>query len=123
MLGSDGVLKDTRFILVRAECLYVQFAAAAHVINTERFVVGGTNGRERDKSQVYDGKVEHVLRARLLLSCVLCGAWCVELIRPLSGVLCPSFYRSRESRDYRWKKEEKTEEKKVLRRCRVFLFL
>ena len=38
--GPDGVLKDTRFILVRAECPYVQFAAAARVISTERFVVG-----------------------------------------------------------------------------------
>ena len=65
------MLKDTRFILVRAECPYVQFvAAAAHVISTERFVVGGTNGRERVRSQVSDGKVERVLRARLLLSCV-----------------------------------------------------
>ena len=117
------MLKDTRFILVRVECLYVQFAAVARVISTKRLVVGGINGRERDRYQVSDGKVGRMLRAWLLLSCVLCSVWCVELIRPLSGVLCPSFYRSRESRDYRWKKEEKTEEKKVLRRCRVFLFL
>ena len=116
------MLKDIRFILVREECPYVQFTAAC-IISTERFVVGGTNGRERDKSQVYDGKVEHVLRARLLLSCVLCGAWCVELIRPLSGVPCLPFYRSRGSRGYRWEKEEKIEAKKVLQRCRVFLFL
>ena len=34
------MLKDTRFILVRAECPNVQFAAAARVISTERFVVG-----------------------------------------------------------------------------------
>ena len=74
------MLKDTRFILVRAEYPYVQFAAAAHVISTERFVVWGINGRERDRSQVFDGKVERVLRARLPLSCVYCGAWCVELI-------------------------------------------
>jgi hypothetical protein len=76
------MLKDTRFILVRAECLYVQSAAAARVISTERFVVEGTNGRERDMSQVSDGKIERVLRARLLLSCVLCGAWSVESIPP-----------------------------------------
>ena len=69
-LDPDGVLKDTKFILVRAECLYVQFVVAAHVISTERFVVGGTNGRERDRSQVSDGKVERVLRAWLLLSYV-----------------------------------------------------
>ena len=51
--GTDGVLKDTRFILVRAECPYVQSAAAAaaaRVISTERFVVGVTNRRERDMS-------------------------------------------------------------------------
>ena len=67
----DGVLKDTRFILVRVECPYVQFTAAARVISTERFVVGGTNGRERDMSQVSDEKVEWVIRAWMLLSCVL----------------------------------------------------
>ena len=59
------------FILVRAECPYVQFAAAC-IISTERFVVGVTNGRERDGSQVSDGKVERALRAWLLLSCVVC---------------------------------------------------
>ena len=95
------MLKDTRFILVRAECPYVQFAVVARVISTKRFIVGDTNGQERDRSQVSDGKVEQVLRAQLLLSCVLCGAWCVESISPLSGVPCPPFYRSRGSRDYR----------------------
>ena len=122
-LDPDGVLKDTRFILVRAECPYVQFAAAARVINTERFVVGVTNGRERDRSQVSDGKVERTLRALLLLSCVLCDVWCVLLIGPLSGVPCLPFYRPRGSRDYRWEKEEKPEAKEVIQRCRVFLFL
>jgi len=52
------VLKDTRFILVRVECPYVQFAAAARVINTGRFILGVTNRRERNMSQVSDGKVE-----------------------------------------------------------------
>ena len=33
-LGPDGALKDTRFILVRAECPYVQ-SVAARVISTE----------------------------------------------------------------------------------------
>ena len=33
----------------------------------KRFIVGGTNGRERDRSQVSDGKVKRALRARLLL--------------------------------------------------------
>ena len=37
----------------------------------------GTNGRERDKSQVSDGKVERVLRAWLLLSCVCYVMRCV----------------------------------------------
>ena len=64
-------LEDMRFILVRAECPYIQFAAAAHMISTERFVVGGTNGRERDMSQVSDGKVKQVLRAWMLLSYVV----------------------------------------------------
>ena len=62
-LDPNDVLKDTRFILVRAECPYVQFVAAARVISTERFIVGVTNGRERDRSQVSDGKVERALRA------------------------------------------------------------
>ena len=55
------MLKDTRFILVRAECPYDQFMAAAHVISTKKFIVGVTNGRERERSQVSDGKVERVL--------------------------------------------------------------
>ena len=113
-MGPDGVLKDTKFILIQAECPYVQFAAAARVISTERFIVEGTNGRERDRSQVSDGKVERVLRARLLLSSVLCDALCVGLIRPLSGVPCPPFYRPRGSKGYRWEKEEKPEAEKVL---------
>ena len=66
----DGVLKDTRFILVWAECPYVQFVAVARVICTEKFVVEGTNGRERDRSQVSDGKVDGILRAWLLFSYV-----------------------------------------------------
>ena len=64
------MLKDTRFILVRVERPYVQFVVA-RVINTKRFVVGGTNGRERDRSQVSNGKVEQVLRAWMLLSYVV----------------------------------------------------
>ena len=48
-------LEDTRFILVRAEYPYVQFVAAARVTSTEKFVVGVTNGRERDRSQVSGG--------------------------------------------------------------------
>ena len=85
------MLKDARFILVRAECPYVQSTTAARVINTERFVVGGPNGRERDRSQVSDGKVERTPRARLLLDCVLC----VKTIGPFSGVPRPPFYRPR----------------------------
>ena len=38
------------------------------VISTEKFVVGVINERERDRSQVSDGKVEWVLRAWLLFS-------------------------------------------------------
>ena len=41
--GLDGVLKDIRFRLVWPECPYVQFATAACVISTERFIVGVTN--------------------------------------------------------------------------------
>ena len=67
-LSPDGVLKRHKVYTVWAECLYVQFMAAAHVICTERFVVGGTNGRERDRSQVSDREVERALRAWLLLS-------------------------------------------------------
>ena len=59
-------------------------------------------------------KVERALRAWLLLGCVLCDAWCVELIHPLSGVPCPPFYRSRGSGDYRCEKEEKLKAEKVL---------
>ena len=62
---------DTRFILVWAECPYIQFIAVAHVTSTEKFVVEVTNGRERDRSQVSGGKDEWVLRARSLLGYVL----------------------------------------------------
>ena len=96
---------------------------AARVICTERFVLGFTNGRERDRSQVSDEKVERRLRALLLLSCVLCDAWCVLLIGPSSEVPYLPFYRPRGSMDYRWEKEEKPEANAVLQRCRVFLFL
>ena len=61
-------LEDTRFILVRIECPYVQFVTVARVISTKKFIVGVTNGRERDRSQVSGGKNEQVLRARSLLS-------------------------------------------------------
>ena len=69
-LGPDGALKDTRFILVRAECPYVQFVAAARVTSTEKFEIGVTNRRERDKSQVSGGKNKGVPRARSLLGYV-----------------------------------------------------
>ena len=44
--------------------------AVTYVISTKKFIVGVTNGRERDRSQVSDGKVKWVLRAWLLLSYV-----------------------------------------------------
>ena len=59
----DGVLKRYKVYTGSAECPYVQFVVAARVICTEKFVVGGTNGWERDRSQVSDGKVERVTRA------------------------------------------------------------
>ena len=46
--------------------------ADAHVISTKKFIVGVTNERERDMSQVSDGKVEQVLRGWMLLSCAVC---------------------------------------------------
>ena len=44
------MLKDTRFILVRTECSYVQFAAAARVISTEKV-------RSRGYKQSREGQV------------------------------------------------------------------
>ena len=121
-VGPGWCAKRHKVYTSSGECPYVQFAAAAHVISTERFVVGVTNGRERDMSQVSDGKVERTLRAWLLLSCVLCDAWCVLLIGPSSEVPYLPFYRPRGSMDYRWEKEEKPEAKKVLRRCQGLPF-
>ena len=112
------MLKDTRFILVQTECPYIQFAVVARVISTEKFIVGGTNGRERDRSQVSDRRVERMPRARLLLGCVLC----VESIRPLSGASCPLFYRPRGAGVTDGRKRKKPKVEKVLRRCWVFLF-
>ena len=50
-LGPDGALKDIRFILVRAECPYIQSVAACVISTEKRFVAGGTNDRERDRSE------------------------------------------------------------------------
>ena len=50
---------------------YIQFMAVARVISTKKFVVGVTNERERDRSQVSNGKIKWVLRARLPLSYVV----------------------------------------------------
>ena len=57
--------------MVRPDCPYVQFVAAARVTITEKFVVEVINERKRDRSQVSGGKSEWVPRARLLLGHVL----------------------------------------------------
>ena len=44
------MLKDIRFILVRTECPYVQFAAVARVISTEKV-------RSRGYKRVREGQV------------------------------------------------------------------
>ena len=76
MLGPDGALKGTRFILVWAECPYVQ-SVSAYVISTEkRFIVGGVNDPERDGSQVSDGMVERVAESLGRCSAV-CEVLCV----------------------------------------------
>ena len=68
-------------------------------------------------SQVFDGKVKKMPRARLLLGCMLC----VESICPLSGVPCPPFIDQGGAwiTDGRNRKKPKVE--KVLRRSWVFL--
>jgi hypothetical protein len=60
-LGSNGCAKRTRgCILVRAEYPYVQLRVAARVTCTE-FVVGVTNGQERDElPSLYRVEVESV---------------------------------------------------------------
>ena len=78
----------------------------------KRFIVGGTNGRERERSQVSDGMVERTPRAQSLLGC-MSDVLCVELISqkidPFSGVACPPFYRPRGNRGYRSEKKENAE--------------
>ena len=87
----------------------------------KRFIVGGTNGRERDRSQVSDGMVERTLRARSPLGCMR-DVLCVELI-PLCGVSCPPFYRPRGSRGFTdGRKRKKPKVEVALRRCRAFPF-
>ena len=83
----------------------------------KRFIVGGTNGQERDRSQVSDGKVKMMPRARLLLGCVLC----VESIHPSSGVPCPPFIAQGEQGLQMGEKGKNQRVEKVLRRSRVFL--
>ena len=53
----------------------------------------------------------------------MCDVMCGVLNRSLSGVPYHPFYRLRESRDYRWEKEEKLEAKEVLQSYRVLFFL
>ena len=69
-------------------------------------------------SQVSDGKSERVLRARLLLNCVLVSCSyvsisCSDLMRipidPLHGAPCFPFYRPRESAGYSGGKGEERE--------------
>ena len=67
-----------------------------------RFVVGGTNGWERERPQVPDGVIGRTPRALLELGRVV--RVCVFRIDPLSGEPCPPFYRSRGSRVYRQRK-------------------
>ena len=70
--GPDDVLKRHKVynILVKAECPYVQSVVVARIISTEKFIVGVTNRRERDRSQVSGGKNEWVPRAWSLLGYV-----------------------------------------------------
>ena len=65
------------------------------------FIVGGTNDREREGSQVSKGMVERMPRAWSLLGRMR-DVLCVELIcpksvkkSPFSGEACPPFYRPR----------------------------
>ena len=74
MLGPDGVLKDTRFILVRAEHPYVQFAAAARVISTERFVVGV---QTVERGTCPKSLMERLKGCQSLVAAQLCVMWCV----------------------------------------------
>ena len=77
------MLKRHKVYTGSGECPYVQFVAAAHVISTKKFIVGVTNGRERDRSQVSDGKIKWVPRARSLLSYVFevrCLWFCYDVV-------------------------------------------
>ena len=87
------------------------------------FVVGVTNGRERERSQVSGERSEWVLRARLLLGCAFVSCSCADLYRilmgrsvgdPLYGALCFPFYRSWESTGYSGGKGEEREKGRPL---------
>ena len=77
----------------------------------KRFVVGGTNDRERERSQVSEGMVERMPRAWSLLGRMR-DVLCVELIRqksvPSMGAPALPFIDQGGSRGYRWEKEENT---------------
>ena len=53
---------------------------AAHVISTEKFLVGVINRRERDRSQVSDGKIEWVPRASVTAQQCVRGSMLVVLL-------------------------------------------
>ena len=90
------------FILIRAERLYVQFAAAR--VTDTWFVVGVTNRLKRERIRSLS---ERVLRARLPLSRVL--VFFSRGLPPFHGAPCFPFYRRRESADYNGGKGEERE--------------
>ena len=61
--GPDGMLKRHKVYTGSDRMSQCLVHGCARVISTEKFIVGVTNRRERDGSQVSDGKVEGVLRA------------------------------------------------------------
>ena len=74
-------------------------------------IVGGTNGRERDGSQVSDGMDEKV--AESLVAAQLCVKYrvcstCSLRVDPLSGGACPPFYRPREEQGLQMGERRKT---------------
>ena len=54
--------------------------AAARVISTKKFIVGVTNGRERDRSQVSDGKIEWGAKSSVTTQLCARGSMLVVLL-------------------------------------------
>ena len=117
-LGPDGVLKDTRFILIRAECPYVQ-SAAARVISTEK---GSWYGVQTVERGIGTKSLMERSKGCQELDCCLAVSYVWNQSIPLVGCPALPFIDQGGAGVTDGRKRKKPKVENVLQRCRVFLF-